>query len=82
MAEFLTTKEVAKLLGIAVRTVRVWAECGELPCIKVGRQWRFRKTKLSFLLQKPTLAASTAYKKATVAHNGWCCSLKEGKLLA
>ena len=66
MAELLTTKEVANLLGIAQRTVRLWAECGELPCIKVGRQWRFRKDKLSLLLNKPALAASTAYSRRKV----------------
>lgn len=37
----LTTTEVAKWLGIAPRTVCTWAECNELPAIKVGRQWRF-----------------------------------------
>jgi excisionase family DNA binding protein len=63
MADFLTTKEVASLLRIAARTVRVRAECGELPGIKVGRLWRFRKNKLNGLLEKPAFAASRAYDK-------------------
>jgi len=32
-----------KWLGIAQRTVCTWAECDELPAIKVGRQWRFSR---------------------------------------
>ena len=43
---FLTTQQIATLLGIATRTVCLWAECGELPAIKVGRQWRFRRDTL------------------------------------
>lgn len=38
----LNTSEVSRLLGIASRTVCLWAECGELPGTKLGRQWRFR----------------------------------------
>jgi len=38
----LTTAEVAALLRISPRTVRLWAECSELPALRIGRQWRFR----------------------------------------
>ncbi len=40
----LTTEDVSKWLGIARRTVCLWAECSALPAIKVGRQWRFRRS--------------------------------------
>jgi excisionase family DNA binding protein len=40
---FLTTNDVAKWLRVAPRTVCVWAECAELPGLKIGRQWRFRR---------------------------------------
>jgi excisionase family DNA binding protein len=43
---FLTTAAVAKWLGIAPRTVCLWAECREIPAIKIGRQWRFREGEL------------------------------------
>jgi excisionase family DNA binding protein len=39
----LDTKRVAALLGVAVRTVSLWAEYGEIPAFKIGRQWRFRQ---------------------------------------
>lgn len=49
--QMLRTDEVATLLGIAVRTVCLWAECGELPAVKVGRQWRFRRDDIEQCLQ-------------------------------
>jgi excisionase family DNA binding protein len=39
---FLRTAEVASRLNVAVRTIRLWAECGVVPALKIGRQWRFR----------------------------------------
>jgi excisionase family DNA binding protein len=43
---FLSTAAVARWLGISTRTVCFWAECGEIPALKVGRQWRFREEEL------------------------------------
>jgi len=43
---FLSTAVVARWLGISTRTVCFWAECGEIPAMKVGRQWRFREEEL------------------------------------
>ena len=37
----LNTSQVAAWLGVSTRTLCLWAECSELPAIKVGRQWRF-----------------------------------------
>jgi len=37
---YLSTSVIARRVGVTARTVRLWAECGELPAIKVGRQWR------------------------------------------
>jgi excisionase family DNA binding protein len=48
----LTTEAVAKWLGISTRTVCLWAECREIPAIKIGRQWRFRQGELSEWLQR------------------------------
>jgi excisionase family DNA binding protein len=50
---FLTTAAVAKWLGVAPRTVCLWAECNEIPAIKIGRQWRFREGELSDWLRHP-----------------------------
>jgi len=43
---FLSTAAVARWLGISPRTVCFWAECGEIPALKVGRQWRFREKEI------------------------------------
>ena len=43
---FLSTSTVARWLGISPRTVCFWAECGEIPALKVGRQWRFREEEI------------------------------------
>jgi excisionase family DNA binding protein len=39
----LKTAEVASILGISKRTVCLWAECSELPALRIGKQWRFRR---------------------------------------
>jgi len=40
---FLRTEQVARWLGMAPRTVCLWAACGDVPAIRVGRQWRYRE---------------------------------------
>jgi excisionase family DNA binding protein len=47
----LTTAAVSKWLGISTRTLCLWAECREIPAIKVGRQWRFRESELASWLR-------------------------------
>jgi excisionase family DNA binding protein len=49
----LTTAAVARWLGISTRTLCLWAECKEIPALKLGRQWRFRESELSHWLQSP-----------------------------
>ena len=39
----MTIQEVADYLKISVHTVYNMARRGQIPCIKVGRQWRFRQ---------------------------------------
>ena len=67
----LTTAAVAKWLGVSTRTVCLWAECKELPAIKIGRQWRFREGELSSWLQSPEAAKVTNTTKpvAVSAHS-------------
>jgi excisionase family DNA binding protein len=55
----LTTSAVSKWLGVATRTVCLWAECKEIPAIKVGRQWRFRESELAMWLKSPDAAKVT-----------------------
>jgi excisionase family DNA binding protein len=43
----LNTRDVAEFLGVTARTVRLWAELGEIPALRIGRQWRFRCSDLN-----------------------------------
>ena len=42
----ISTATVAKWLGVSPRTVCLWAECREIPAVKIGRHWRFREEEL------------------------------------
>lgn len=37
----LNLKEASEMLRVPARTLRLWAELGEIPAVKAGRQWRF-----------------------------------------
>jgi len=49
----LTTDAISKWLGVSTRTLCLWAECREIPALKLGRQWRFRESELSHWLESP-----------------------------
>lgn len=42
MEELLTLPQVAKLLGLAERTIYVWSQQGKIPAFKLGTAWRYR----------------------------------------
>ncbi len=44
--EFMTTDEVLGYLRINARTVYRLIRQGELPAVRIGRQWRIRRTDL------------------------------------
>ena len=49
MSEFeplLDVQEAADLLRIHPKTVQAWARAGRLPCLRMGKYWRFRKSAL------------------------------------
>ena len=39
----MTIDQVAKYLQISAQTVYKWAQEGEIPAAKIGKEWRFRK---------------------------------------
>jgi excisionase family DNA binding protein len=45
-SRYLSTAVIARRLAVTPRTIRLWAECGQVPAFKVGRKWRFER--LSF----------------------------------
>ena len=59
--ELLTCEEAAGYLRLHPRTVGRLLKAGQLPGVKVGRQWRLRKADLDAYLagQRPAPAATT-----------------------
>ena len=49
---FLTTGEVLAYLRVAPRTIYRLVRNGELPAVRVGRQWRFRRSDLDEWLDR------------------------------
>lgn len=49
---FLTTEEVLGYLRVTPRTIYRLIRSGELPAIRIGRQWRFRRTDLDDWLDR------------------------------
>ena len=52
MTAFLTTEEVLGYLRVTPRTIYRLIRSGELPAIRIGRQWRFRRTDLDAWLDR------------------------------
>jgi excisionase family DNA binding protein len=58
---FLTTEEVLEYLQVNLRTVYRLIKAGKIPAVRVGRQWRFRKTDIDGWLdsQRPRVGVRT-----------------------
>jgi excisionase family DNA binding protein len=58
---FLTTEEVLEYLQVNLRTVYRLIKAGKIPAVRVGRQWRFRKSDIDAWLdsQRPRAGART-----------------------
>ena len=52
---FLTTEEVLGYLKTTPRTVYRLIRNGELPAVRIGRQWRFRRTDLDAWVERQRL---------------------------
>ncbi len=52
----MTIAEVAKYLGLHELTVRRLAREGELPALKLGRQWRVKRDLLEKWIEKRSLS--------------------------
>lgn len=51
-AAFLTMEEVLGYLKVTSRTVYRLIKVGDLPAVRLGRQWRFRRTDLDAWLNR------------------------------
>lgn len=41
--DLLTLEQVAKHLHLQPQTIYTWAQRGQIPAAKIGKEWRFRK---------------------------------------
>jgi excisionase family DNA binding protein len=46
MEKLLDSKQAAELLGISVKSLQLYARAEDLPAVRIGRLWRFRKEDL------------------------------------
>ncbi len=49
---FLTTEEVLRYLKVTSRTIYRLIRIGELPAVRIGRQWRIRRADLDNWLNR------------------------------
>lgn len=40
------TKEIAEHLGVTIETVRKWIKVETIPCNRVGKLWKFKKSEV------------------------------------
>jgi excisionase family DNA binding protein len=68
---FLTTEEVLEYLQVNLRTVYRLIKAGKIPAVRVGRQWRFRKSDIDAWLDsqrpRPSAAAHAAAPRPATA---------------
>ena len=56
----LTTGEIAFVLKVSPRTVCLWAERSEIPALRVGRQWLFRRDEFNRWLERRSFVLNIA----------------------
>jgi len=54
---FLTTEEVLSCLKVNPRTIYRLIKSGELPAVRIGRQWRFRRSDLDSWIDRQRTAS-------------------------
>jgi excisionase family DNA binding protein len=71
---FLTTEEVLAYLQVNLRTVYRLIKAGKIPAVRVGRQWRFRKSDIDAWLDRqqsrPGSPAPPSYERPTADRHG------------
>ncbi len=50
--ELLTTREIAQRLKMSAYSVRRWIREGQLPAVKLGKEWRVREEDLVLFLAR------------------------------
>ncbi|MFI3168664.1 MAG: helix-turn-helix domain-containing protein [Faecalibacterium sp.] len=43
---WISTKDIAEHLGVTTTTIHKWIKLGTIPCCKVGKLWKFKKSEV------------------------------------
>jgi excisionase family DNA binding protein len=60
MAELLTTNQVQELLSVDRTTIYRMVQSGQLPAIRIGKQWRFARTEIEIWLRSQSASGAMA----------------------
>ncbi len=59
--EVLTIEEVAAYLRLKTQTIYRWAQGSQIPAVKLGKEWRFRKSIIDRWLDDQMLAGNPEF---------------------
>lgn len=59
--EILTVEEVAAYLRLQPQTIYKWAQEKRIPAVKLGKEWRFRKSILDRWLDQQILSEGSGF---------------------
>ena len=59
--EILTLEEVAHYLRLKPQTIYKWAQERRIPAVKLGKEWRFRKSILDRWLDQQMLSEASGF---------------------
>ncbi|HEY6195016.1 MAG TPA: helix-turn-helix domain-containing protein [Candidatus Eisenbacteria bacterium] len=60
--EILTLEEVAHYLRLKPQTIYKWAQERRIPAVKLGKEWRFRKSILDRWLDEQMLSEDSGFR--------------------
>jgi excisionase family DNA binding protein len=60
--EILTLEEVAHYLRLKPQTIYKWAQEKRIPAVKLGKEWRFRRSILDRWLDEQMLGEDSAFR--------------------
>ena len=60
--EILTLEEVAQYLRLKPQTIYKWAQERRIPAVKLGKEWRFRRSILDRWLDEQMMSEDSGFK--------------------
>ena len=68
--EILTLEEVAHYLRLKPQTIYKWAQERRIPAVKLGKEWRFRKSILDRWLNEQMLSEDSGFSRLREPEGG------------